>query len=214
MTDKSIRQDIIDQLDFDPSISAEHIGVTVQNGIVTLSGHVSTFVEKMTVERAVRAVRGVKAIAQEIDVRYPNDKKTADDQIAERALKVLSWYARVPEGVKVRVEHGRVQLSGQVDWQYQRTAAERAVRELSGVVSVSNLIELHQKVAAPDVQKKIEGALQRHAEIEAEGIKVSVAGGKVTLDGRVNTLQERMIVESAAWSAPGVHSVVDHLKVA
>lgn len=214
MTDKSLRQDIIDQLDFEPSINAEQIGVTVQNGVVTLTGHVTTFVEKMAVERVVRGVRGVKAIAQEIEVRYPNDSKTNDDQIAERALKVLSWYAQVPDSVKVRVEHGRVQLSGQVDWQYQRNAAERAVRELTGVVSVSNLIELRAKVAAPDVQKKIENALKRHAEIEADGIKISVIGGKVTLDGKVHTLQERMIVESAAWSAAGVNSVVDHLKVA
>lgn len=214
MSDKILRQDIIDQLDFEPSINSEQIGVTVQNGVVTLSGHVASFAEKVTAERLVRAMRSVKAIAQEIEVRYPNDSKTSDDQIAERAVKVISWYAKVPDAIKVRVEHGRVQLSGVVDWQYQRLVAEDAVKNLNGVTHVTNLIELRPAVVAPDVKKKIEAALKRHAEIEADSIKISVIGDKVTLDGKVHTLQERMIVENAAWSAPGVVQVVDQLKVA
>lgn len=213
MTDKQLRQDIIDQLDFEPSINAELIGVTVQNGVVTLTGHVPSFVEKMTAERVVRSIRGVRALVQEIEVRYAGDAITRDDQIAERAINVLSWFAQVPNELKVRVEHGRVQLTGQVDWQYQRNAAEQAIRALNGVVAVSNLITLRPSVTAPDVRNRIEKALKRHAEVEADRIKVSVTDGKVTLDGNVHTFQERLIVENAAWSAAGVNAVVDRLHV-
>ncbi len=213
MGDKALRQDIIDQLDFEPSINAELIGVAVENGIVTLTGHVPSFVEKMTAERVVRSIRGVKAIVQEIEVRYAGEAITSDDQIAARAIKLLSWFAQVPSELKVRVEHGRVQLTGQVDWQYQRNAAERAIRTLNGVVAVSNLITLRPSITAPDVRNRIEKALKRHAEVEADRITISVADGKVTLDGNVHTLQERLIVENAAWSAAGVNAVVDRLHV-
>ena len=139
MNDKLLREYVITELDYDPSVeSAPHIGVSVENGVVTLSGHVSSFAEKFAAEKAVKRVKGVRAIAQEIEVRYPEQKKTADDQIAQRALAIISWDAMVPnDAVMVKVQDGWVTLSGQVQWNYQRIAAESAVRRLSGVVGVT-----------------------------------------------------------------------------
>jgi osmotically-inducible protein OsmY len=216
MTDTSLRQDIIDELDFEPSVNAAHIGVAVDNGVVTLSGHVYSYAEKYAAEQAVKRVKGVRAIAQEIEVRYPNDIKTADDQIAERAVNILHWSAVVPlDAVQVKVQDGWVTLTGQVDWQFQRTAAETEIRKLSGVAGVINSITLKSHVQPKDVKRKIEDALKRSAEVEAAGIRVSMLGnGKVALDGRVHDWQERDAVSRAAWSAPGVMSVDDRLTIA
>ncbi|SFI05180.1 Osmotically-inducible protein OsmY, contains BON domain [Bosea sp. OK403] len=215
MTDKQLRLTIIDELDFEPSIEAAHIGVAVEDGVVTLTGHVQSYAEKIAAEKAVRRVKGVRAIAEEIEVRYPHDKKTSDTEIAQRALSIIAWDVTVPDAVKVKVEKGWVQLSGTVDWQYQRRAAENAIRKLSGVVGVSNLIELKQRASANDVKKAIEDALKRNAELEASTIRVTVGNdNRVTLDGKVHAWYERGVAERAAWSAPGVKSVDDHLLVA
>lgn len=214
MTDKQIRQDIIDQLDFDPSVNAAHIGVAVDDGVVTLTGHVGSFAEKLAAERTVQRVKGVRAIAEEIEVRYPNDKKTADDEIAARALKILSWSAVVPQGIQVKVQDGWVTLSGQVDWHFERNAAESELRRLSGVAGVINNITLKSRVQAQDVKQKIEDALKRSAETEASRISVSVLdGGKVALNGQVHDWQERNTVGWAAWSAPGVKAVENHITI-
>ncbi len=215
MSDKSLQQDILDELDFEPSVNAAHIGVSVNNGVVTLNGHVGSYVEKLAAEKAVKRVKGVRAIAQEMDVRFPSDKKTADDDIAARAVNFLSWSAVVPPGsVKVKVQDGWVGLSGAVEWQYQRTAAEAEIRRLSGVVGVVNSITIKPRVAAADVKRKIEGALRRHAELEAQGIRVSVEdGGHVALEGHVHDWRQREAARQAAWSAPGVTRVDDHLLV-
>ncbi|MDT3379661.1 BON domain-containing protein [Labrys portucalensis] len=215
MNDKVLRQSIIDALDFDPSIDAARIGVAVDNGIVTLSGHVGSYAEKIAAETLARRIKGVRAIAEEIEVRYPDHKKTADDQIASRAVSVISWDAMVPEGVvKVKVEKGWVTLAGTVDWQFQREAAYRAVRKLSGVLGITNSIEVKARVQIPDVQAKILAALKRDAEFEADGIKVNVIGDKVILDGKIKAWHERQVAERAAWSAAGVRSVEDNLHVA
>lgn len=212
MSDKTLRQQLIDELDFDPSIDSAHIGVAVDKGIVTLSGHVRSYAEKVAAERAVARVKGVRAIAQEIEVRYPNASRTSDDQIAERAVNILAWDTQLPDGViHVRVTKGFVTLTGTVEWQYQRAAAEAAVRRLSGVVGVSNLIELRPQARAVDVRKKILDALKRAAELESSGIEVDVADGKVTLHGRAKTWSERNLIERAAWSAPGVRMVEDRI---
>ncbi|MDZ5454756.1 BON domain-containing protein [Labrys sp. ZIDIC5] len=214
MDDKVLRQSIIDALDFDPSIDAAHIGVAVEKGVVTLSGHVGSYAEKIAAEMATRRVRGVRAIAEEIEVRYPDGKKTADDQIASRAVSVIAWDAMVPEGVvKVKVEKGWVTLTGTVDWQFQREAAYRAVRKLGGVVGVINRVEVKPRVAIPDVKAKILAALKRDAEFEADSIKVNVIGDKVILDGNIKAWHERQVAERAAWSAAGVCSVEDNLRV-
>ena len=215
MSDTQLRQNIIDELDFEPSIDAAHIGVAVDNGVVTLSGHVTSYAEKSATETAVKRVKGVRAIAEEIEVRYPSDKKTGDDEIAKRALSILLWNAVVPpDHIQVKVQDGWVSLTGEVEWQYQRTAAEDEIRKLSGIAGVINEIMIKVQVQPYDVKHKIEDALKRHAEVEAKRIRVSVSGGgKVTLDGSVHDWQERDAVKWAAWSAPGVASVENRLMI-
>lgn len=215
MSDLSLRQDIIDELDWEPSVDSAHIGVAVDKGVVTLSGHVGSYAEKLAAEKAVKRVKGVQAIAEEIQVRLPSDKKTADDEIAARALSLLRWSAVVPEGrVMVKVQDGWVSLSGQVDWQYQRAAAEAEVRRLSGVAGVINGIAIKPRVQPLDVKRRIEEALRRNAQIQAQGIHVSVEnGGRVSLEGSVQDWREREAAENAAWAAPGVVGVEDHLRI-
>jgi osmotically-inducible protein OsmY len=215
MDDNSLRQFIIDELEFEPSVDAANIGVSVEKGIATLTGHVGSYAEKIAVEKAEQRVKGVRAIAEEIEVRYPSDKKTSDDQIAERAVSVIAWNAMVPDGtIKVKVQKGWVTLEGVVEWQFQRQAAESAIRKLSGVVGVANLVTVKQRVQAGDVKAKILAALKRDAEFEADAIRVDVRGDKVVLEGKVKAWYERNVAERAAWSAPGVTSVEDNLYVA
>jgi osmotically-inducible protein OsmY len=215
MDDRTLRQDIIDELDFDPSVhSSNSIGVAVENGVVTLTGHVASYAEKIAAEHAARRVAGVRALAEEIEVRYPSEKKTADDQIAERALKVIAWDARVPEdAVSVRVEKGWVTLEGSAPWYYQKNACEDAVRKLTGVAGVSNLIKVKPRVEAADIKDKIMAALKRNAEVEADTIRITVKDGTVTIEGKVKAWYERDLVEQAAWSAPGVASVIDRIRI-
>lgn len=214
MSDSFLRQQIIDELEFEPSIDAAHIGVAVANGVVTLTGHVGSYAEKLAAEQAVQRVAGVRAIAQEVEVRYPNDKKTSDDQIAERALKIIAWNAQIPsDSVQVKVQKGWVTLSGSVDWNFQRRAAESAVHHLNGIAGISNLIEVKPRVTAHDIKGRIQAALKRNAELEADTIAVVVAADKVVLEGRAKSWYERGLAERAAWSTPGVRKVEDHLRV-
>jgi osmotically-inducible protein OsmY len=213
MDDKTLRQNILDELEFEPSIDAAHIGLAVDNGVVTLTGHVSSYEEKLAAERAVRRVKGVKAIAQEIQVRYHYQLKTDDDEIARRAADVLAWNLVPADSIQVTVERGWVVLSGKVDWQYQKVAAESAVSKLAGVSGVTNLIELNPQTQPKDVKYKIAAALHRNAQIVAKNIQVSVEDGKVRLDGKVRSWHERDIAETAAWSAPGTTQVEDNLSV-
>ncbi|MGV2104048.1 BON domain-containing protein [Rhizobium sp. 21-4511-3d] len=214
MNDIQLRKNILDELEFEPSIDAADIGVTADNGIVTLSGHVRTYAEKEAAEKVVRRVRGVRGIAAEIEVRIFGAKETDDDDIARRAVKMLDWNVSVPkDAVQVRVLKGWVTLRGKVEWQYQKNAAFDAVRDLAGVVGVSNLVELTPKLSAVDVKKRIEDAFERDAEVEAQAVKVDVQGGKVTLSGRVKTWSQRRAAERAAWSAPGISTLNDNLTV-
>ena len=218
MTDTQLRQDIIDELEFDPSFNGEHIGVVVEKNVVTLTGHVNSSAEKLAAIAAVRRrIKGVHAIAENIEVRYPYQNKTADDQIAKRAVDIISWDVHIPAGaVNVLVhDNGWVTLSGTVDWYYQRRAAEDDVRKLSGVRGVTNKIAIKPGVDASNVKSKIESALKRHAEVEAKAIRVTVQNGsKVVLEGKVDNWDERRAVENAAWSAAGVSSVDDRLTIA
>ncbi|MBN9004924.1 MAG: BON domain-containing protein [Rhizobiales bacterium] len=216
MTDSQLRQDIIDEFEFDPSFSGEHVGVAVDKNVVSLTGHVNSYAEKVAAIAAAQRVKGVRAVAENIEVRYPFQKKTADDQIAKRATDVLDWDVFVPKGsVDVLVQDGWVTLSGRVGWNYSKTAAEDDVRKLSGVLGVTNKISITQPTVEPlTVKNKIESALKRHAEIEAKEIQITVRNGnKVVLEGRVDTWEERRAVENAAWSAAGVASVEDHLTI-
>lgn len=212
MDDKVLRQLIIDELDFEPSIQAAHIGVAVEKGVVTLTGHVGSYIEKVAAEHAVERVKGVKAIAQEIEVRYGDQPKSSDDEIAQRAVNILNWSVQVPQGaIHVKVQRGWITLTGAVEWQYQRVAAESAVHKLTGILGVTNLIEVKPHVDAPDVRNKILDAMKRNAELEADSIRVSVDNGNVVLEGKVKAWYERGLAERAAWAAPGVKSVDDRL---
>lgn len=215
MNDKILRQNIIDELDFEPSIDAANIGVAVNNGIVTLTGHAGTYTERMAAEKAARKVRGVRGVVEEIKVRFAGEAPPRDEDLAKRAVQMLDWSVTVPENaIQVKVQDGWLTLTGQVAWQYQKEEAQAALKRLSGVAGIINMIEVKPQASATDVRSKIEAALKRNAEVEADGIKVTVKDAKVTLEGKVHAWHERSLVENAAWSAPGVRSVVDHLTLA
>lgn len=214
MDDKTLRQDIIDALDWDPSVDSANIGVTVDSGVAVLSGHVPNYAQKLAAERITKRVKGVTAMVDEIEVLYPGAPGHKDEDIAHRAIQVLNWNVMLPDdAVKVKVSKGWVTLEGQLDWEYQRRAAEADVRKLGGVIGVTNQITLKARVQQGDVSHRIEAALKRDAELEAARVRVSVFDGKVTLDGKVHSWHERDAVERAAWSAPGVRKVEDHLQI-
>ena len=214
MTDSSLQQAVLDELNWQPSVKAANIGVTAKDGVVTLTGHVGSYAEKWAAERAAGSVFGVKAVAEELEVRYPFERKEDDADIAQRALQVLSWDTEVPKDkVKVKVEKGLVTLSGNLDWHYQRSAAESDVRKLHGVIGLNNQIVIKPRVQASNVLDKIKAALKRKAQIEADHITVTTDGSKVTLGGNVDTWYERSLAERTAWSAPGVTQVENRLTV-
>lgn len=215
MNDLSLRNTILNELDFQPDIDAAHIGVGVDNGVVTLSGYVNSYAQKMSAERAVKAIKGVRAVAEEIQVRLDKNVGTSDDTIAKRALSIISWSSDAPAGdIKIVVQKGWVTLEGQVDWQYQKEIAESAVRKLSGVVGINNHLTLRTRVNVVDIQQSIVDALKCNAEVDAKGLHVKVEGSVVKLEGKVHFWRERQIAERAAWSVPGVSKVDDHLLIA
>lgn len=214
MTDVELRQTVSDALEFEPSINAAHVGVAAKDGVVTLSGHVATYAEKLKAEEIAMGVRGVKAIAEEIEVRPAGTHATADDEIARRVLEVLRWNTTVPDDrVKVTVQNGWVTLTGSVEWNYQRESASRALQGLAGVRGVANTIRIAPKASPADLRNRIEQALKRQAELDALGIAVELADGSVTLRGKVHSLSERRVAEQAVWAAPGVREVRDNLSV-
>ena len=215
MTDKTLQARVEDELDWEPSIDSSNIGVAVHAGVVRLSGSVRTYPQKIAAEKAAQRVKGVRGVALDIDVRPFGDTGTSDDEVAKRALNTLAWHAMLPgNALKVRVENGHVTLTGELDWQYQREAAERAVQKLYGVRSVINQITLKPQVLASNVKRRIEDALERQARIEAGQVHVSIEGGKVKLDGKVDSWSDRNAVERAAWAAPGVTAVEDRVVIA
>jgi len=215
MQDQNLKSLIESELAWNPSVDATHIGVAVDKAVVTLSGAVGTYAEKMAVERTVLNVKGVQGVAEDITVRPFGDTGVADDEIAKRALRSLEWDVVVPaDSIQVRVENGLVNLSGEVDWQFQRDAAARAVQNLYGVVALNNHITLKNRVQASDIHKRIGDALDRQARIDSGAIRVTIQGGKVSLEGKVKAWADRSIIERAAWSAAGVTSVEDRVTVA
>lgn len=211
MTDKQIQEDVMKELGWDPEVDSAEIGVAVEDGIVTLSGEVESYWSKRAAEKAVKRVKGVKGIAQDIIVRYPGMERT-DADIADAAVNSIKWNTSLPEGkVMVRVESGWVTLEGEVEWEFQRNAAEHVVEKLKGVKGVSNMITIKPKIQASIVKSTIKNALERAADIEANRIEVETDGNKVILRGKVRTWAERKEVQRAAWSAPGVYSVENYL---
>lgn len=215
MDDKVLKGLIEDELDWEPRVDAADIGVAVKDGVVTLMGHVPTFAEKLAAEEATKRVKGVRAIAQEIEVRIDgHGAPYADEEIAHKAANVLDWDVSVPKGtVQAKVQEGWVTLSGAVDWNFQREAARQRISNLPGVRGVSNLISVKQRPMPTDIKNRIEKALVRHAETEAKGIRVSVANGKVILEGKIDAWHDREVAEQAAWAAPGVNAVEDRLRL-
>jgi osmotically-inducible protein OsmY len=214
ISDLQLRQDVLDELEFEPSVNAAHIGVAANKGVITLTGFVMNYAEKAAAERAIRRVKGVKAIAEEIEVRLPSDTKRSDDEIAARTLDILKWQVGLPaDRITVKVEKGMVTLTGDVDWQFQKTDAEHVVHKLTGVIDVVNQIRVASPVRASEVKEKIQKALERSADVEASRITVQTEGGRVVLSGKVRAWYERDIAERAAWSAPGVIEVQDHLTI-
>jgi osmotically-inducible protein OsmY len=216
MTDADVRSNVETELKWEPSvINASAIGVAVENGVTTLSGHVESYVEKWAAERAAERVSGVSAVVNRLDVHIPSSYSRTDEEIAAAVVNALQWNLSVPDGrVKARVDAGWVTLDGDVDWQYQRDAAETSVRYLAGVKGVSNLIAIKSPVSEALVSADIEAALERSAEIDAENVDVQVDGHTVTLTGTVKSYAERREAERAAWAAPGVYSVDDRISVA
>jgi osmotically-inducible protein OsmY len=214
-TDAQVKLDVIAELNWEPSINASQIGVEVKDGIVTLAGHVSSFAEKWTAERAAQRVAGVRALTVEIDVSLPGASQRNDVDIARTAENVLLWMTQLPkDGVKVMVESGWVTLSGQVDWEYQRQVAKDAVRFLMGVKGVSDTLVIRQPVNSDSVKADIESALRRRAKTDLLGVSVDVQAGNVTLSGVVDNWWDRELARNSAWGTRGVSHVVDHMTLA
>ncbi len=214
-TDSELQRDVFDELAFEPEVDHAHIGVAADNGVVTLTGFVPNFAQKVAAERAAARVKGVKAIAEEIEVRFASDPKTSDPEIAERILQVFHWDVTVPEDrIKVRIENGWVTLTGSVDWNYQKKAAAAAAGRISGVKTINNWIEVKAEPSSGDIRGRIVAAIKRSSAADASGIDVSVTGGTVKLSGSVFGWNERQIAERAAWSAPGVTKVEDDIVLA
>ncbi len=213
-TDNDLKRDVTAELAWDPAVKATAIGVAVKDGVVTLTGHLETFAEKHAAERALRRVAGVKAIALELDVKLSFDHKRSDTDIAVSAAQALKWSTLVPvEAIRVTVDHGSITLQGEVEWDYQRRSAEKAIRPLMGVVGISNELTLRVRPRATDLSRKIRDALTRQALREAKHIQVDVDGTTVKLSGTVHSWQERAAAQGVAWSAPGVHAVVNELRI-
>jgi osmotically-inducible protein OsmY len=213
-TDAILQQDVIAELKWEPSLNAAKIGVEVSKGVVTLAGHVDSYGEKWAAERAAQRVSGVKAIAIEIKVKLPGDSKREDGDIARTAENILEWTSNLPDDdVKVMVEAGWVTLTGNVDWDYQRQGATRAIRNLMGVTGVSNDIVVKPKVSVSAVKADIEAALKRNAMADAKNIGVAIKGNDVTLTGSVHSWAERDLARHSAWGTPGVRKVVDNMTV-
>jgi osmotically-inducible protein OsmY len=214
MTDLELKKAVEAELDFEPSIDAAEIGVAVKDGIVTLTGRVDSYWAKIAAERAVFRVAGVNAVANDLEVRLPTASERTDEDIARAARNALEWDVLLPsDTIRVAVSKGWVTLEGTVDWQYQKQAAERAVRGLTGVRGVSNLIEVKPHARPTQVKAQIEEALKRSAELDANRIVVETDGDKVILRGTVRSWAEREEAERAAWRAPGVRSVDNRITV-
>ena len=211
--DNDLQKAVIAELNWEPSIKASHIGVAANDGVITLSGHVDTYREKSVAEEAARRVKGVKAVAEEIVVKLAFDVKRTDEEIAAAALNRLDWDVEIPDDtIRVKVEKGWVTLTGEVEWHYQKQAAERDVLALHGVVGVSNQATVKASVSEDDISESIRHALHR-SWFDPKTISVTANGGMVHLTGTALSWHDRQLAGSTAWAAPGATSVLNDITV-
>jgi osmotically-inducible protein OsmY len=212
-TDEDLKRDVITELSWNPLVPEKWVQVTVSEGVVTLTGTLDTYVQKVAAKRTVGRVGGVKAIVVELKVAPLDIDRRSDTDIAAAVWHVLSWSTSIPAGVKLTVENGWVTLSGELDWDFQRQAVERIARPLKGVVGITDNIQLKTLPTPGNLPKRIHDALTRQAMGEARRIKISVAGSVVTLRGHVHSWAERGSAEGTTWSAPGVSQINNQLTI-
>lgn len=213
-TDLAIKEDVLDELQWQPNVDETEIGVTVDQGVVTLTGTVESYTKKLAAEEAAKKVKGVKAVVENIEVKHGTEYKKTDKEIAKAALDALKWNYSVPDDkISLKVENGWIYLSGEVEWEYQRDAAKRAVQNLLGVRAVSNNIRLKQTIKPSGIKEKITKAFERLADVDSKNIEVIVDDHTVKLRGKVHSLAEKDEARKSALYTPGVYHVVNDLLV-
>lgn len=214
MTDIQLRQTVLDELAFEPTLDAAHIGVSVEDGIVTLSGHVRSYAEKVAAEAAVARVKGIRGIAEALAIVTPDGRRQDDAELVRQAISMIEWNTHIPAGaVRVKAENGWLTLVGEVDSFFERRGAEDAVHRLRSIKGVTNLINMRPDAGALDVEARVAAVLARDTRLMGHDIRAEVFGGRVQLTGTVNGLPARNLAERAAWGVPGVVWVDNHLKI-
>jgi len=212
--DKLLRTKVQEALDWEPSIHSADIGVGASDGVITLTGHVPSYAQKREAENTALRVKGVSGIANDLEVRLPKEKERTDTEIAKAAVRALKWHTELPEeAITVKVCDGWVTLEGRVEWNYQRERATNAIRHLTGVLGITNAILISPQLTPDDVRRRIKNALEREVDREADKMEIEIDGNTIHLRGTVHSWVERRQVERAAWSAPGIIDVQNHLKV-
>lgn len=215
ISDSRLQHDVIAELEWEPGVDHSDIGVAVHDGVVSLSGCVKNYAQKMAAEKAIRRVAGVKALAEDITVCFPNDPQVPDHEIARRIIDIFAWDVTIPaDTIQVKVEHGWVTLTGTIDSFYQGDSARKAAGKVRGVIGISNLTEVRAVPCCTDIRDRIVAALERNAYLDSGSITVVPDGCTVRLGGRVHAWRERDIAERAAWAAPGVNKVENNIVVA